>query len=111
MFYQLKVYCFSKKKYDSIHHSIVFVPTLRGHGVRRFSFDGQPKYQSSLSTVFSIWNTMIGSTLVALPYGFSTSGLFLGLGIVISMGSICCYTCNLIVRHGKVNVIPILILM
>ncbi|ETW08246.1 hypothetical protein, variant [Aphanomyces invadans] len=58
-------------------------------------------FQSSWATVFSIWNTMIGSTLVALPYGFSCSGVLLGIGIVILVGVICCYTCNLVVRYGK----------
>lgn len=46
---------------------------------------------------------MIGSTLVTLPYGFSTSGMLLGVGIVLVMGAICCYTCNLVVVHGKVQ--------
>ncbi|KAF0687638.1 Aste57867_20622 [Aphanomyces stellatus] len=59
------------------------------------------KYQSTWSTVFSIWNTMIGSTLVALPYGFSCSGVLLGIGIVILVGVICCYTCNLVVYYGR----------
>ncbi|CAK4086878.1 unnamed protein product [Aphanomyces euteiches] len=58
-------------------------------------------YQSTWATVFSIWNTMIGSTLVTLPYGFSCSGILLGIGIVILVGVICCYTCNLIVWYGK----------
>ncbi|OQR83241.1 hypothetical protein ACHHYP_14930 [Achlya hypogyna] len=58
-------------------------------------------YQSAWSTIFSIWNTMIGSTLVALPYGFSCSGILLGIGIVILMGVICCHTCHLVVAYGK----------
>ncbi|EQC40631.1 hypothetical protein SDRG_01713 [Saprolegnia diclina VS20] len=59
------------------------------------------RYQSGWSTVFSIWNTMIGSTLVALPYGFSCSGIILGIGIVLLMGVICCHACNLVVTYGK----------
>ena len=43
---------------------------------------------------------MIGSTLIAIPYGFSQSGMLLGLGVVLMMGSISCYTCLLVVRHG-----------
>lgn len=63
--------------------------------------DGSSYEQSSWSTIFSIWNTMIGSTLVALPYGFSQSGILLGLGIIVLVGSISCYTCNLVLHHGK----------
>jgi sodium-coupled neutral amino acid transporter 9 len=56
--------------------------------------------QSSVTTVLSIWNTMIGSTLIALPYGFSESGMILGFGVCIFMGSISFYTCTLVIRHG-----------
>ena len=45
---------------------------------------------------------MIGSTLVALPYGISTSGLCLGSFLIILMGCICGYTCLLVVVHGRV---------
>ena len=50
-------------------------PTIMG--------DSQPtspaKGQSSLSTVFSLWNTMIGSTVVTMPWAVEQAGLVLGM--------------------------------
>jgi sodium-coupled neutral amino acid transporter 9 len=43
---------------------------------------------------------MIGSTLIALPYGFSESGVILGFGVCIFMGSVSFYTCTLVIKHG-----------
>jgi sodium-coupled neutral amino acid transporter 9 len=34
--------------------------------------------QSSMATVFSIWNTMIGSTVLSIPWGLEQSGLLVG---------------------------------
>jgi len=56
--------------------------------------------QSSLSTIFSIWNTMMGSSLLAIPWGFSQSGIVGGFLTCFCVGLICYYTCSLIVRHG-----------
>ncbi len=55
---------------------LIFVVFLRGESRENVIVyhTSTTKYQSSWSTIFSIWNTMIGSTLVALPYGFSCSG-------------------------------------
>eukprot|EP00937_MAST-01D_sp_MAST-1D-sp2_P001179 g1179.t1 len=62
---------------------------------------GERPRQSSLATVASIWNTMIGSTLVTLPYGFAQAGMLVGTAVVLLMGSVCCYTCVLVIRHGS----------
>lgn len=35
--------------------------------------------QSSLVTVFSLWNTMIGSTVVAMPWAVQQAGLVMGM--------------------------------
>ncbi|KAL6049282.1 Sodium-coupled neutral amino acid transporter 9 [Balamuthia mandrillaris] len=59
------------------------------------------KYQSSLTTIFSIWNTMMGSSLLALPWGFSESGFLLGLLTIFGIGFLCFYSCYLIVKNGQ----------
>ena len=33
----------------------------------------------SLTTIFSIWNAMVGSGLLTIPWGYSNSGLALGI--------------------------------
>ena len=57
--------------------------------------------QSDIKLIFSIWNTMMGSSMLALPWGFSESGLGMGLFLIFILGALTCYTCVLIVRHGK----------
>lgn len=61
--------------------------------------------QSSRATVFSIWNTMIGSTILSIPWGLQQSGLLLGssnvyLVIIVLVGLLSCYTCWLTVKHS-----------
>jgi solute carrier family 38 (sodium-coupled neutral amino acid transporter), member 9 len=57
--------------------------------------------RGDITLIFSIWNTMMGSSLLALPWAFTTSGFITGLVIIFLMGALCCYTCLLILRHGK----------
>jgi len=33
----------------------------------------------SLTTIFSVWNAMVGTGLVTIPWAYSQSGIFLGL--------------------------------
>jgi sodium-coupled neutral amino acid transporter 9 len=46
-------------------------------------------------------NTMIGTTIVALPYLFARSGIATGLVILGGIGAVSCFTCLLVVTHGK----------
>jgi hypothetical protein len=48
--------------------------------------------QSSLITIFSICNCMIGSSLTSLPWAYSQSGLVLGVLISFVLFFICFYT-------------------
>jgi amino acid permease len=44
---------------------------------------------------------MMGTTIVALPYGVATTGIGLSLVIIALMGVISCFTCLVIVWYGK----------
>ena len=35
--------------------------------------------QGSLTTIFSVWNAMVGTGLLTIPWAFSESGVMLGL--------------------------------
>lgn len=54
--------------------------------------------QSSVRTIFSIWNTMMGSTLMALPWGYAQAGLVGGVVMTLVVGFIAWYTCWLILK-------------
>lgn len=59
--------------------------------------------QSSLMTIFSIWNTMMGSSLMAMPWGFHQAGLIGGLSMCILVGFISWYTCWLILKLSSTH--------
>lgn len=65
----------------------------------------------SLTKIFSIWNTMVGTGMLTIPWGYSKSGLILGISklfqlmcvitiIVITFASflISYYTCFLVLK-------------
>ncbi|KAK5638841.1 hypothetical protein RI129_013136 [Pyrocoelia pectoralis] len=66
-----------------------------------------PKTQSSLVTIFAIWNTIMGTSLLAMPWGMERAGLFPGIFVNIVIAALCLYTCYLILRinedHGVIG--------
>jgi hypothetical protein len=57
-------------------------------------------FQSRLQTVASIVNTMMGTTILALPFGMAQSGIAVGLGITALLGAVSCATCLIVVERG-----------
>jgi hypothetical protein len=37
------------------------------------------KKNGSLTVIFSVWNTMVGTGMLTIPWAYSNSGLFLGI--------------------------------
>ncbi|CAH1132766.1 unnamed protein product [Ceutorhynchus assimilis] len=64
----------------------------------------EKKTQSSLVTIFAIWNTTMGSSLLAMSWGIQMAGLFPGIAINIMVAALCLYTCHLLLtvkdKHG-----------
>ena len=54
--------------------------------------------QKSITTIFTCWNTMIGSGIVSLPWTINNSGILLGIIICIIGVAISYRTCILIIR-------------
>ncbi|KAL0277842.1 UNVERIFIED_CONTAM: hypothetical protein PYX00_004982 [Menopon gallinae] len=81
--------------------SSVFVPYIPGS-------DQQPGKQSSIVTIFAVWNTIMGSSLLTMPWGIERAGLVTGIVFMLIMGAICLYTSYLLLRvqqlHGGGNV-------
>lgn len=63
--------------------------------------------QGSLVTIFAVWNTIMGSSLLTMPWGMQNSGLLMGVITIVLMGGLCLYTTHKIlqvqVRHGETN--------
>lgn len=67
--------------------------------------------QSSLVTILSIWNTMMGTSLLAVPWAINQAGLFTGILIVILMTIISYYTALVVInswsKHNSlINPVP-----
>ncbi|XP_076301247.1 uncharacterized protein LOC143219197 isoform X4 [Lasioglossum baleicum] len=60
----------------------------------------KPK-QSSLVTVFSIWNTILGSSLLTIPWGIQMAGFFPGIILILIMSGLCLYTAYCLLRVHK----------
>ncbi|RDD46502.1 Sodium-coupled neutral amino acid transporter 9-like protein [Trichoplax sp. H2] len=56
--------------------------------------------QSSAVTVFSLWNTMMGTSLLALAWGISQAGFGLGIALTVFMAILSYYTCSLILQDA-----------
>ncbi|KAJ8039714.1 Sodium-coupled neutral amino acid transporter 9-like [Holothuria leucospilota] len=54
--------------------------------------------QSSLITIFSIWNTMMGTSLLSMPWAIHQAGFAMGIFFLISMAGITLYTCYRVVQ-------------
>lgn len=57
--------------------------------------------QTSWQTITSIVNTMMGSSIVAMPCAVAQAGLTAGTLCIALMGTLCCLTCLLVVQHGS----------
>ncbi|XP_022240073.1 sodium-coupled neutral amino acid transporter 9-like isoform X5 [Limulus polyphemus] len=54
--------------------------------------------QSSIITIFSIWNTMMGTSLLSMPWAVQQAGFAFALVIILVMCGICLYTALRIIR-------------
>jgi len=57
--------------------------------------------QSSLVTIFSIWNTMMGTSLLSIPWAINQAGFTLAIILLILMAGICLYSCYLILKCAE----------
>ncbi|CAN8028636.1 unnamed protein product [Ixodes persulcatus] len=48
--------------------------------------------QSSLVTIFAIWNTMMGTSLLSMPWAISQAGFATGPLLILAIGGLCLYT-------------------
>uniref|UniRef100_A0A0N4ZHU8 NAD(+) diphosphatase n=1 Tax=Parastrongyloides trichosuri TaxID=131310 RepID=A0A0N4ZHU8_PARTI len=63
--------------------------------------------QGSIVTIFSIWNTMMGTSLLAMPWALSQAGLVLGTFLILFMAGIALYTAYRIVQSPNDLIMPV----
>ncbi|XP_032822061.2 neutral amino acid transporter 9-like isoform X1 [Petromyzon marinus] len=57
--------------------------------------------QPSLVTIFAIWNTMMGTSILSIPWAMMQAGFTLGIIIIFLMGLITLYSCYRILQSPK----------
>eukprot|EP00918_Siedleckia_nematoides_P045971 GHVU01100803.1.p1 GENE.GHVU01100803.1~~GHVU01100803.1.p1 ORF type:complete len:581 (+),score=22.61 GHVU01100803.1:81-1823(+) len=54
--------------------------------------------QSSIITIFSIWNTMMGTSLLSMPWAIQQAGFACGLALMVTMAGITLYTAHKVMQ-------------
>lgn len=60
---------------------------------------------------FAIWNTIMGSSLLAMPWGIDRAGLATGIFLIILMGAICLLTAYLLLRVQQLHGIAFMLIV
>ncbi|XP_075919886.1 neutral amino acid transporter 9-like isoform X4 [Petromyzon marinus] len=60
---------------------------------RIFKMSDTAGKQPSIVTIFAIWNTMMGTSILSMPWALTQAGLTLGVLMMISMGFLALYSC------------------
>lgn len=55
----------------------------------------------SIVTIFAIWNTMMGTAILSMPWSIKQAGFTLGIIILISMGLLTLYCCYRVLQSPK----------
>ncbi|XP_031434024.1 sodium-coupled neutral amino acid transporter 9 [Clupea harengus] len=62
--------------------------------------DGASK-NPSIITIFAIWNTMMGTSILSIPFGIKQAGFTLGIIILVAMGILTLYCCYRVLKSTK----------
>eukprot|EP00049_Salpingoeca_infusionum_P022365 m.6332 g.6332 ORF g.6332 m.6332 type:complete len:656 (+) comp5145_c0_seq2:331-2298(+) len=57
--------------------------------------------QSSIVTILSIWNTMMGTSVLAMPWCIQQAGLGLGIGLMLVVAALAFYTASIVLDSGN----------
>ncbi|XP_058472708.1 neutral amino acid transporter 9 [Solea solea] len=55
----------------------------------------------SIVTIFAIWNTMMGTSILSIPWGIKQAGFTLGILILILIGLLMLYCCYIVLKSPK----------
>ncbi|XP_038589228.1 sodium-coupled neutral amino acid transporter 9 isoform X1 [Micropterus salmoides] len=55
----------------------------------------------SIITIFAVWNTMMGTSILSIPWGIKQAGFTLGILILIFTGLLMLYCCYIVLKSPK----------
>uniref|UniRef100_A0A665THK5 Neutral amino acid transporter 9 n=1 Tax=Echeneis naucrates TaxID=173247 RepID=A0A665THK5_ECHNA len=63
---------------------------------------GDPSSKNpSIVTIFAVWNTMMGTSILSIPWGIKQAGFTLGILILIIVGLLMLYCCYIVLKSPK----------
>ncbi|UXI21571.1 MAGUK p55 subfamily member 5 [Sarcoptes scabiei] len=83
------------------NHVIPWYFILPKVSVPAFEIEEKGK-QSSIVTIFAIWNMMMGTSLLCLPWAYHQAGLIGGCLLTLLMTAICFFTASLVIRVPQI---------
>ncbi|XP_052464800.1 sodium-coupled neutral amino acid transporter 9 isoform X2 [Carassius gibelio] len=60
-----------------------------------------PAKNPSIVTIFAIWNTMMGTSILSMPWGIKQAGFTLGIIIIVLMGLLTLYCCYRVLKSRE----------
>lgn len=78
----------------------IYVYSPLGTAFKVTSSDQSPK-NPSIITIFAIWNTMMGTSILSIPWGIKQAGFTLGILILIFTGLLLLYCCYIVLKSPK----------
>uniref|UniRef100_A0A8C1YMS8 Neutral amino acid transporter 9 n=1 Tax=Cyprinus carpio TaxID=7962 RepID=A0A8C1YMS8_CYPCA len=61
----------------------------------------------SIVTIFAIWNTMMGTSILSMPWGIKQAGFTLGIIIIVLMGLLTLYCCYRVLKSTNSVIFPL----
>ncbi|XP_073538717.1 neutral amino acid transporter 9 isoform X1 [Phyllobates terribilis] len=75
----------------------IYVYSPLGTALKIDGGDGLEK-NSSIVTIFMIWNTMMGTSILSIPWGIKQAGFTTGVAVIFLMGLLTLYCCYRVVK-------------
>ncbi|KAK7895855.1 hypothetical protein WMY93_021180 [Mugilogobius chulae] len=61
----------------------------------------QSSKNPSIITIFAVWNTMMGTSILSIPWGIKQAGFTMGILILIFTGLLLLYSCYIVLKSPK----------
>ncbi|XP_074545776.1 neutral amino acid transporter 9 isoform X1 [Halichoeres trimaculatus] len=82
------------------HPEEIYIYSPLGTAFKVSGSDGASK-NPSIITIFAIWNTMMGTSILSIPWGIKQAGFTLGILILILIGLLMLYCCYVVLKSPK----------
>lgn len=81
-----------------------YVYSPLGSAYKLKSYTEGYRKNTSLVTIFMIWNTMMGTSILSIPWGIKQAGFTTGMCVIVLMGLLTLYCCYRVVKSRSMIV-------